>query len=330
MTFEQSVDSFQQSLNSPKVSVIIPIYNGEADLPDLLTCLKAQTYSAQQIEYLLVDNASRDRTLECLETATREFESLGLTLRPLSETQIQSSYAARNTGVRAAQGEILVFTDADCRPVADWLRLLVQPFQQPEIGVVVGEITALPGTTLLERYADLQDTLSQKHTLAHAFAPYGQTANLAVRRPVLEAVGLFRPYLTTGGDADLCWRIVRETTWQLHFAESAIVQHRHRATWKELASQWQRYGRSNRYLHELHGIDLMRELTLKEYGYRLARWLAKELPGTTVQLTTGKASSIDLLKTPIHLFCAWSRAKGQRQAVLPEAARKIDWLKEPL
>jgi len=40
------------------VTVVIPIYNGESDLPDLLACLRSQTYPPRQVEYLLVDNNS--------------------------------------------------------------------------------------------------------------------------------------------------------------------------------------------------------------------------------------------------------------------------------
>ena len=121
---------------------------------------------------------------------------------------------------------------------------LVKPFVDLEIGITCGEIVALPGKTILEQHADRQNTLSQKHTLAHPFCPYGQTANLAVRRLVLQQIGLFRPYLTSGGDADLCWRILRETSYKMYFAENAIVRHRHRYTIKQLQSQWYRYGES--------------------------------------------------------------------------------------
>jgi glycosyltransferase involved in cell wall biosynthesis len=319
----------------PQVSVVVPIYNGEADLPDLIECLRSQTYPSDKVEYLLVDNNSRDRTSVIIETAVSNPPSVPplvgggssldkITIRHLSENQIQSSYAARNKGLHASTGEIIAFTDADCRPESDWLENLVKPFVDLEIGISVGEILALPGKSILEQHADRQNTLSQKHTLGHPFCAYGQTANLAIRRQVLAAVGLFRPYLTSGGDADLCWRILRETSYKLYFAENAIVRHRHRSTIKQLQSQWYRYGESNKYLHELYGVDLMRELTLQEYCYRLTRWLFKELPVAVVKSAIGKADLVDFFNTPIGLLNVRARAIGQRQAKLPESAWEIE------
>jgi glycosyltransferase involved in cell wall biosynthesis len=306
----------------PKISVIVPIHNGEADLLDLLDCLRMQTYPSDRVEYYLIDNGSDDRTSEILKSASQA----DFIVHALSEPQIQSSYAARNVGIRAATGEILAFTDADCRPEPNWLEDLIAPFEESAVGLVAGEIRALPGDTLLEHYADRQETLSQKHTLAHPFCAYGQTANLAVRYQAFEQVGLFRPYLTTGGDADLCWRVLRETSWQMRFAETAIVRHRHRATWAELRSQWRRYGQSNRYLHELHGVDLMRDLSLRDYRYRLSRWLLKEFPIATVRRLQRKGTLADLLSTPIGLICAHARSTGQRHAQLPPSAQQIEWL----
>ncbi|MEZ2240528.1 glycosyltransferase family 2 protein [Microcoleus sp.] len=333
----------------PEVSVVVPIYNGEADLPELIECLRSQIYPSDKVEYILVDNNSRDRTSAIIQTAASDPPSVPplvrgggkigvsnpplrrgggdldrITIRHLSENKIQSSYAARNQGIHNSQGEIIAFTDADCRPESDWLENLVQPFVNPEIALSAGEILALPGKTILEQHADRQNTLSQKHTLAHPFCAYGQTANLAVRRQVLAEVGLFRPYLTSGGDADLCWRILRETSYKLDFVESAIVRHRHRSTLKQLQSQWYRYGESNKYLHELHGVDLMRELTTQEYLYRLARWLWKELPLAAIKSAIDRKNLVDLLNTPIGLVNVRSRAIGQLRAKLPESAWEIE------
>ncbi len=315
----------------PLVSVVIPIYNGEKDLPDLLECLRQQTYPSKQVEYLLVDNNSSDRTREILEAAaasTAKNQSSAIKLHPLNQNQIQSSYAARNTGIQAAKGEIIAFTDADCRPKPDWLTNLIQPFTVENVGIVAGEIVALSGKTIWEKYADLQETLSQKHTLANSFCPYGQTANLAIRRSIFTEIGLFRPYLTTGGDADICWRILKETNWQIKFAPLALVEHRHRSTLRQLKSQWRRYGESNRYLHELHGVELMRELTVQESIYRLSRWLLKELPIATGKTLFGEKTLVDLLKTPIDLICWQARTEGQRRSQLSAEAKAIAYLSD--
>jgi cellulose synthase/poly-beta-1,6-N-acetylglucosamine synthase-like glycosyltransferase len=323
----------------PKVSVIVPIYNGEQDLPGLLDCLMAQTYPAEQVEYLLVDNGSSDRTPQLLTAAAAAFAAKGLSFRALSERDIQSAYAARNTGIRAATGDFFAFTDADCYPKPDWLTALMQPFEDPSIGLVAGEITAFPGTTLLERYAERKHIMSQQDTLAHSFCPYGQTANLGIRRQALEEVGLFRPYLTTGGDADICWRIQREGKssgsqsigssvgqWQIHYADQATIQHRHRQTLKELHAQWYRYGKSNRYLHDLHGIDLAWPLPAELRNRSLLRWLLKDLPIAAVRCVLGKGPAIDMVVTPLDIYCALARDRGQKEAKLPDAAKAKEYL----
>ena len=310
----------------PTVSVIVPIYNGETDLPGLIECLLAQTYPANRVEYLLVDNDSCDRTPQILQEAVTQAQTAGLTLKHLSETNIQSAYAARNTGIRTATGEILAFTDADCYPATTWLTNLIQGFQDSDVGLCVGEVTALPGNTWLERYAERKNIMSQQDTLEHPFCPYGQTANIAVRACAFEKIGLFRPHMTTGGDADICWRLQRDGGWQLHYAQTAVVQHHHRSTLKELYKQWYRYGRSNRYLHQIHGIKLTRPLLPRELRYAIARWLAKELPAGLLKLVIGKADLIDLAMTPIGLYCFRARTLGQRESRLPDKAKEIVWL----
>lgn len=319
-------DQASENFIQPKVSVIIPIYNGASDLSALGDCLLRQSYPRDRVEYLLIDNNSQDNTSEYLQQLAATAASKGIQLRPLAEMQIQSSYAARNRGIRLSKGDILAFTDADCRPLPNWLENLVLPFQDPKVGIVIGEIAALPGNSFLESYAEYRQMMTQRYTIAHPFYPYGQTANLAVRKTALTKAGLFRPHLTTGGDADLCWRIQMADDWQVVFAEEAIIQHRHRATFSELSSQWQRYGRSNRYLHDLHGVALSSPLSSRTVRDRLGRWLVKDLPKATWQFLRGQAPPVALVSIPLDLYCTRSRTIGQREAQLPEAAREIVWL----
>ncbi|MGB3136978.1 MAG: glycosyltransferase [Nodosilinea sp.] len=305
----------------PSVTVIVPVYNGEADLPALVDRLLGQEYPADCVEYLLIDNGSSDRTPRLLQAAAQTAASQGLRLCALTHSAIQSSYAARNAGIAAATGQILAFTDVDCQPEPGWLAALVEPFSDGSTGLVAGKISALPSRNWLERYADRQGTLSQTNTLNHSFLPYGQTANLAVRARVLGTAGLFRPHLTTGGDADLCWRIQQETTWRLVYAPDAVIYHRHRDSLKSLHSQWYRYGCSNRYLHNLHGAELMRPLTTQETCYRLLRWGVKELPQAAAKLLTGRGTALELVITPLDLWCHHARSRGQAHAHLPDCAR---------
>ena len=312
---------------SPQVSVVIPIYNGEADLPDLINALKSQSYPCDRVEYLLISNNSCDRTEEILNLAAADsIHNHGIKIVALTENTIQSSYAARNQGIKASTGEIVIFTDADCRPLSNWIEEMVAGFVDLKVGIVVGELVALPGESFLERYAERYGVMSQKYLLEHPFLPYGQTANLAIRKQALQKIGLFRPFLTTGGDADICWRIQTNSDWQLTFAAKAIVQHRHRSTFNALRSQWRRYGESNTYLHELHGIDLMRDFTKNEVFYRISRWLLKETPKNILNLIRGEAKPMDLIKMPIDLYCFQARSLGQSTAKLPLKAKDIDWL----
>ncbi len=315
-----------QKLLLPNISVIIPIYNGESDLPELIKCLYNQTYSQELVEYLLIDNNSSDRTLRILETASKEAQEKNINFRHFTQNKIQSSYAARNLGIRQSTNPILVFTDADCRPDSHWLERIVQPFSNSSVGIVVGGINALPGTSLLEKYAERKQLLSQKFLVEHPFCPYGQTANIAIRKQAFIEVGLFRPYLTTGGDADICWRIQKETNWQLEYVPEAIISHRHRSNLKSFRSQFHRYGCSNRYLHQLHGVDLMRKLTVKEVIYRLSRWILKELPRDSVKAIIGKSSFVDIINTPIDLIGFQARTVGQEESQLTEEAKYIEKL----
>ncbi|MEB3213623.1 MAG: glycosyltransferase, partial [Leptolyngbyaceae bacterium] len=148
-------------------------------------------------------------------------------------------------------------------------------------------------------------------------------------RDAFRQVGLFRPYLTTGGDADICWRIQQETGWAIAFAESAVVQHRHRSTLAELRSQWQRYGRSNQYLHDLHAVPLNPPLSTAESIRRLTRWLLKEIPQHVLRKSHSSKNHssndwITLLSTPLSLWCIHARSAGQRQAQLASKAKEIE------
>lgn len=94
--------------NSLKLSVIVPIYNEERFIEACVASLLAQDFPQEEMELLLVDGASTDRTPELLEKLAREHPSVIRVLQ--NPKRIQS--AAMNLGAKAARGTYLIRVDA--------------------------------------------------------------------------------------------------------------------------------------------------------------------------------------------------------------------------
>src|ERR1044071_6513252 len=96
----------------PFVSVIVPVWNDSARLDRCLRALEEQTYPGDLYEVVVVDNGSDEPLGPVIERHGRA--SLVRETKP-------GSYAARNTGLAHARGEVVAFTDADCLPAPDWI-----------------------------------------------------------------------------------------------------------------------------------------------------------------------------------------------------------------
>lgn len=108
-----------------KVSIIIPAYNEEKYLLEALKSVQAQTMDHDHMEIIVVDNASTD------ETASVYYEFLrdNCVSSLLVEEPLLSPGRAKNRGAAQAQGELLIFLDADSRmepclaeEVYDWYK----------------------------------------------------------------------------------------------------------------------------------------------------------------------------------------------------------------
>lgn len=204
---------------APFVSIIVPAFNAETTLPACLASLVAQDYPKDRYEVLVVDNRSHDRTADIIRSFPMTY---------LSEIKRQSSYAARNAGIRRASGEILAFTDADCVADPQWLARAVLCFRDQTVGGVAGKIGNHPPTNAIQEY--LLDVLAQEDHLTHRVHPYAATANVFYRKEVFDRVGLFDGRWISGGDADLAWRMQTQSPYRLIYWDSAVVTHRHRCT----------------------------------------------------------------------------------------------------
>lgn len=216
----------------PSISVVIPVYNGERTIRSCLESLLTLDYPEHLLEIILVDNLSRDRTREII----NEYP-----VRSLSEEKVQSSYAARNRGIEAANGEIVALTDADCIVTRDWLRELVIPFQDPAVGCVGGRVLDSQPENDVERFICSLNLFS-RYEADNTFLPMLLAGSTAYRRKDLLQVGCFNEHLFTGGDIELGWRMQLNLGVQVTYAPRAIVYHVHRSTLSSMARQFRRHG----------------------------------------------------------------------------------------
>jgi glycosyltransferase involved in cell wall biosynthesis len=231
---EAADDPEETPVGGVDVSVIVPVKDAAATLGDCLRAALAQE-AAVRFEVIVVDNGSSDSSRAI---ATE------LGARVVTEGS-PGAYAARNAGIRAARGSILLFTDADCIPAKGWLCALLTGLERADAAAAGGAIVAAPPRSLLEAYSARAGILSQEHALRHRFLPFFQTANAAFRRSVFDRIGPFDERFTTGGDADLMWRLQTGTDLRWTYVPDAVVLHRHRANLRSLWAQFEKYGRSD-------------------------------------------------------------------------------------
>ncbi len=218
----------------PSISVIIPVYNGEQTLSRCLESLLNQNYPRDSYEIIVVENGSTDATTEVAQRYP---------VRVLHNSE-QGPASARNMGIANSQAEIIAFTDADCIAHVDWLRELVQPYSDPEVGGVAGEILAYEHDerNITERFSDEFTPLRNFTKSDKDFLPYLFTANASYRRTVLVQLGGFNASLFTGEDVDLSWRLQIETNLHVCYVPQAIIYHHHRSSRRKLARQYRQYG----------------------------------------------------------------------------------------
>jgi glycosyltransferase involved in cell wall biosynthesis len=206
-----------QEAAAPEVSVVVPFHDSAEYIERCVQGLIGQTYPPASFEILMVDNNSRDSSAKIVARYPQ--------IQLLREEK-QGAYAARNRGVAASRGKILVFTDSDCVPSPDWLKELVAPLADPGVGLVQGRRVFGADRSSLSMLADYEAEIH-----AHIFsgedkgALFGYTNNMAVRREVFERCG---PFLETARGADSVFvdRVVRTFSHQvLRFARDACIRH---------------------------------------------------------------------------------------------------------
>jgi glycosyltransferase involved in cell wall biosynthesis len=213
----------------PQVSVVVPALDAVATIEECLRSLLALRYPSDRYEIVVVDNGSRDGTLAVL-------AGFGDAIVLVSEKRRGRS-AARNAGIRRARGQILAFTDADCTVDPDWLHELVEPLDDPGVGIAGGRILARAGANDAELFGEtIHDA---RASILYWPPPYVTTGNWASPRTVLEHVGLFDEGLRRCEDVELSYRIGK-AGYSLVYRPEAVVYHRNKRSLLALCREgWQ-------------------------------------------------------------------------------------------
>jgi glycosyltransferase involved in cell wall biosynthesis len=214
------------------VSVVIPVHNGAATLPDCLRALDAQTLDPSRFEVIVVDDGSDDGS------GTAAGAQGALVLRQPR----RGPAAARNAGWKRATGRWVAFTDADCVPSRPWLARLLDIVDDDSLGAA-GSTVGYRSDTPSARLADLIGSLDARRHLAHPVFPFAPTCNVMYQRGALAAVGGFDERYRSYEACDLHNRLRRDCGGRFAFEPRAVVLHRHRTTWRRYWTQQYSYGR---------------------------------------------------------------------------------------
>jgi len=110
------------------ISVVVPTYNEEKNIEGCLRSLVDQTVPREEIDIIVVDGDSKDRTREIAEGIADTF---------IIQTS-EGVGGARNDGFHIARGDVVATTDADCQPHQDWLEVIRHNFMDPKVVAVTG------------------------------------------------------------------------------------------------------------------------------------------------------------------------------------------------
>jgi len=210
---------------SDNISVIIPAYNAAATLGRCLAALSEQ--SRPPAEIIVVDDGSSDDTAELAQRHG---------VRLVRQANAGPA-AARNAGARAARGELLLFTDADCAPAPDWVERMAAAFADLAVAGAKGvyqttQVEPVARFVQLE-YEDKYDRMRKQERI-----DFVDTYSAAYRRDLFLRAGGFDTTFPSASveDQEFSFRLAQAGN-RLVFVPDARVAHIHDRTLAEYAQR---------------------------------------------------------------------------------------------
>jgi len=229
------------AMTAEKIAIIIAARNERHMLPQCLAALAAQQFD-RPFEVLIADDHSMDGSAEWVHDFVQGRPGWKLITAPAQSPWQSSKKAALQAAIEAAEGEWLVFTDADCRPSVTWLTALAACFDQ-DTKLVAGFSPQITSGSKLWRQFLLMDSLSAAlvaaGSLGRGKGVTGTGRNLAYRRSAwLSVNGFFSlPDSLSGDDDFIIQQLARSGKGRYCLSPQAVVSAQGPADWQEFLRQ---------------------------------------------------------------------------------------------
>ncbi|MBW4481710.1 MAG: glycosyltransferase [Tildeniella torsiva UHER 1998/13D] len=225
------------------LSVIIPAYNAESTLSAQLDALVQQEFSGPW-EIVVGDNGSTDGTLAII----RRYQQTMPQLKVVDASAQRGAAHARNMACAQAQGDALLFCDADDVVTSGWVAAMATALETHDLVCGRREMTQLNDRN---EFSAALTSIEGTGKLYHPFRPFGAASNLAVKRVHHEAVGGFDGQLLALQDIDYCWRI-QALGVELHEVKDAVVNFRFRGDVRSNFRRLKKFGYYSARLYRKH------------------------------------------------------------------------------
>ncbi len=174
------------------ISLIVPFKNGAQFAKRFAEGVNSQELSVDCYELILISNLSEDNTEELLDKYLRKNINYSI----LKFNNKPSSYAARNYGSKQANGDLLVFTDIDCKLTPTYLMNIINFFETSSYAAMSGKVTLEIIDT--KNYWEIYDASCNLDNQMLAKQNHLVTANFAIKKELFIKTGFFDEFVSNG------------------------------------------------------------------------------------------------------------------------------------